>query len=296
MAEDIGSTVPRRQLGRLLRQFRSEAGVTLDAAAEALEYSRQKIWRIESGMGSIRVLDVKAMCELYNVSPEMTEAMRGLAVETKSKGWWHAYGDAVPNWFELYVGLESAAAHLRRYDDALIPGILQTRQYAQSVYRLDRPTSSEEDRERAVEVRLQRQSLLTRRLPAAPRLEAILSEAVLRRRVGGPSIMTAQLGHLLEASELPNVSVRVAPLAAGPPPGAVAGSFVILDFPASKGGRTAPEPSVVYSESLTGALYLDKPDELRAYEDVWSGVAALALSEAESRDMIKRAAGEMRHD
>ena len=77
MPEDIGSTVPRRQLGRLLRQFRNEAGVTLDAAAEALEYSRQKIWRLECGQGSVRVLDVKAMCELYGVSPEMTEAMRG---------------------------------------------------------------------------------------------------------------------------------------------------------------------------------------------------------------------------
>ncbi|WP_438819672.1 helix-turn-helix domain-containing protein [Micromonospora globispora] len=105
MAEDIGSIVPRRQLGRLLRQFRTEAGVTLDAAAEALEYSRQKIWRIECGLGTVRVLDVKALCELYGVSPEMTEAMRGLAAETKSKVWWHAYGDAVPSWFELYVRL-----------------------------------------------------------------------------------------------------------------------------------------------------------------------------------------------
>ena len=132
MPEDIGSTVPRRQLGRLLRQSRTEAGVTLDAAAEALEYSRQKIWRIESGLGSVRVLDVKAMCELYGVPPEMTEAMRGLAAETKSKGWWHAYGDVLPSWFELYVGLESAAAHLRRHDESLIPDLFQTREYAQA--------------------------------------------------------------------------------------------------------------------------------------------------------------------
>ncbi|MEU5942686.1 helix-turn-helix transcriptional regulator [Micromonospora sp. NPDC047548] len=296
MTEDVGSTVPRRQLGRLLRQFRTEAGVTLDAAAEALEYSRQKIWRIESGLGPVRVLDVKAMCELYHVSAEMTEAMRGLAAETKSKGWWHAYGDAVPSWFELYVGLESAAATLRRYDESLIPGLLQTRQYAQAIYRLDRPASSEEDRERAVEVRLQRQSLLTRRLPGAPQVHQILSEAVLRRVVGGPRVMTAQLRRLLEVGDLANVSVRVLPLSAGPPPGAVAGSFVILDFPATKGGRAAPEPSVVYSESLTGALYLDKPDELSAYEGAWRGVAALALDEGESRDMIKRIVGELQHD
>ncbi|MEU0078806.1 helix-turn-helix transcriptional regulator [Micromonospora tulbaghiae] len=295
MAEDIGSTVPRRQLGRLLRQFRNEAGVTLDAAAEALEYSRQKIWRIECGLGAVRVLDVKAMCELYGVSAEMTEAMRGLAAETKSKGWWHAYGDAVPSWFELYVGLESAAARLRRYDESLIPGLLQTREYALGLFHPGSRLSTEE-RERAVEVRMQRQALLTRRLPAPPRLEAVLSEAVLRRPVGGVSVMVDQLSHLLGTSELPNVSVRVVPLAAGPHPGAVAGSFVILDFPATKGGRAAPEPSVVYSESLTGALYLDKPDELAAYENTWKGVDALALGEAESRDMIKRIIGEMRHD
>ncbi|MEU1844163.1 helix-turn-helix domain-containing protein [Micromonospora sediminicola] len=294
MAEDIGSTVPRRQLGRLLRQFRNEAGVTLDAAAEALEYSRQKIWRLECGMGAVRVLDVKAMCELYDVSAEMTEAMRGLATETKSKGWWHAYGDAVPSWFELYVGLESAAAHLREYGDNLIPGLLQTRAYALSLYQPGSRLSVEE-RERAVEVRLQRQSLLTRRLPQPPRLDTVLSEAVLRRTVHGPGVMTGQLTRLLEVSELPNVSLRVVPFTAGPHPGSVAGSFVILDFPASKGGR-ASEPSVVYSESLTGALYLDKPDELRAYENAWSGLDALALSEAESRDMIKRVIGEIRHD
>ncbi|WP_442931211.1 helix-turn-helix domain-containing protein [Micromonospora sp. NBC_00389] len=295
MAEDIGSTVPRRQLGRLLRQYRNEAGVTLDAAAEALEYSRQKIWRIECGTGSVRVLDVKAMCDLYGVSPEMTEAMRGLAVETKSKGWWHAYGDAVPSWFELYVGLESAASRLRGYDESLIPGILQTRAYADALFRLGRMLSDDE-REQAVEVRLQRQALLTRRLPAAPRLEAVLSEAVLRRTVGGQTTMAAQLDHVLKLAELPTVSVRVLPLAAGPQPGAVAGTFMILDFPPGNGGRAVPEPSVVYSESLTGALYLDKPDELAAYERVWRGLDSLSLHEAESKDMIKRITGEIRHD
>ena len=296
MAEDIGSTVPRRQLGRLLRQFRNEAGVTLDAAAEALEYSRQKIWRLECGMGSVRILDVKAMCELYGVSPEMTEAMRGLAAETKSKGWWHAYGDAVPNWFELYVGLESAAARLRQYEETLIPGLLQTRQYALGLARLDQPSIGEADRERSVEVRLQRQGLLTRRLPQPPRLDAVLSEAVLRRTVGSRKVMAEQLTHLLSAVELPCVSVRVLPFAAGAHSGAVAGSFVILDFPATNGGRTVPEPSVAYSESLTGALYLDKPDELAAYQGVWRSLERQALDEAQSTNMIKRLIGEMRHD
>jgi transcriptional regulator with XRE-family HTH domain len=295
MTDEIGSTVPRRQLGRLLRQLRTEAGVTLDASAEALEYSRQKIWRIESGLGAVRALDVKAMCDLYKVSPEMTDVLRGLASETKAKGWWHAYGDAVPSWFELYVGLEGAASRLRGYDESLITGILQTKDYAQALYRLDRPASGEEERERAVEVRLQRQALLTRRLPKAPRLEGVLSEAVLRRVVGGPAVMADQLRHLLKVAELPNVSLRVLPLAAGPYSGAVAGTFMILDFPPEK-GRTSAEPSIVYSESLTGALYLEKPDELTAYQDAWDSLAVLTLDEGQSKNMINRIIGEIEND
>ncbi|MFC0506643.1 DUF5753 domain-containing protein [Micromonospora costi] len=226
----------------------------------------------------------------------MTEAMKGLAAETKSKGWWHAYGDAVPSWFELYVGLESAASHLRQYEETLIPGLLQTHDYALGLARLDRPSASEEERERAVEVRLQRQGLLNRRLPKPPRLEAVLSESVLRRVVGNPGVMIGQLNRLLEAAELANVSVRVLPFAVGPHSGAVAGSFVILDFAPTKGGRAAPEPSVAYSESLTGALYLDKPDELAAYRTAWKSLDALALDEAQSTEMIKRIIAEVRHD
>ncbi|HEY0700324.1 MAG TPA: DUF5753 domain-containing protein [Micromonospora sp.] len=240
------------------------------------------------------MLDVKAMCELYNVSPEMAEAMCGLAVETRAKGWWHAYGDALPHWFELYVGLESAACRLRGYDESLIPGILQTREYAQALFRR-RKAMSDEARERTVQVRLQRQALLSRRLPKPPRLESVLSEAVLRRVVGSPTVMADQLTKLLEIAALPNACLRVLPLAAGPHPGAVAGTFMILDFAPVK-GRASTEPSVVYSESLTGALYLDKPDELAAYQDVWDGLNALALSEGESRDMISKIIGEMQHD
>ncbi|GIH10689.1 transcriptional regulator [Rhizocola hellebori] len=294
MAEEINSTVPRRQLGRLLRQLRTEAGVTLDASATALEYSRQKIWRIESGMGPVRALDVKAMCDLYGVAPDMTEVAVGLAAETKSRGWWHAYGDVVPQWFELFVGLEASASRLRLYDESLIPGLLQTRGYARAVYE-QRSAMSEDDRERAIDVRLQRQTLLTRRLPPPPQVEAIVSEAVLRRTIGDRGAMIEQLHQLIQVAKLPTVSVRVLPLAAGPHRGAVAGTFYILDFP-SNVGRASTEPSTVYSESLTGAIYLDKPDELSAYEDVWSGLDVLALDKAESRNMINKIAGEIHNE
>ncbi len=214
MADDSGSTVPRRQLGRLLRQYRTEAGVTLDAAAAQLEYSRQKIWRLEAGAGPVRALDVKAMCELYAIPPEMTDVLVSLAAETKARGWWNAYGGAVPTWFQLFIGLETSSAHLRQFEESLIPGLLQTREYMVALFGR-RSDMTDEDRERAIEVRLQRQRLLTRRLPPAPRLEAILSEAALRRVVGDVAAKVGQLDYLVEVCRLGNVSVRVLPLAAG---------------------------------------------------------------------------------
>ncbi|MGS2617516.1 helix-turn-helix domain-containing protein [Micromonospora sp. LZ34] len=292
MADDMGSTVPRRQLGRALRELRTEARMTLDGAAEALQCSRQKMWRIESGLGPVRSIDVKAMCELYGATPELTGALIGLASETKAKGWWHAYGLAIPDWFEMYVGLESAASRLRGYDESLVPGLLQVPAYTRGVYQ-NRLDMSEEEFEQVLEVRRQRQGLLTRKLPKAPRLESVLSEAVLLRRVGGRAAMAAQLDHLLDIAGLPNVSIRVLPLAAGAQYGALAGTFMMLDFP--PGNRTTPEPSVVYCESLTGALYLDRAEELGTYERVWSSLDALALDEGESRQLINKIIGEVHH-
>ncbi|WP_433688454.1 helix-turn-helix domain-containing protein [Micromonospora carbonacea] len=292
MAEDMGSTVPRRRLGRALRDLRTEAGITLDAAAEALECNRQKVWRIESGLGSARSIDVRAMCELYRAKNELTRALVALAGETKAKGWWHAYGDAIPDWFELYVGLESAASHIRRYDEALIPGLFQTRGYALAVYQ-HRAEVTEDERERLVEVRLQRQSLLTRRLPAAPRLEVVISEGALLRIVGDRPTMAEQLRHLLDVGERNRVSIRVLPLSAGLHRGVEAGTFVMLEFPL--GNRATPDPPVVYSESWTGALYLDRPDEFAAYEKVWASLDQLALDEGQSRHLINKIIGEVHH-
>ncbi|MBM0236530.1 helix-turn-helix domain-containing protein [Micromonospora sp. ATA32] len=292
MAEDIGSTVPRRQLGRALRELRTEARMTLDGAAKALECSRQKVWRIEAGLSAVRGLDVRAMCELYGATPELTGALTGLAGETRARGWWHSYGDTVPDWFELYVGLESAAGRLREHDDALVPGLLQTRGYASAVCQ-HRSGMTDDERERLVEVRLQRQALLRRRLPPPPRLDVMLSEAVLLRVVCGPATMAEQLRHLVELGRLPYVSIRVVPLTAGLHFGAVAGAFVLLDFP--PGNRVEPEPSVVYSESLTGALYLDRKEELAAYGRIWASLDSLALDEGQSRRLITKISEEVHH-
>src|SRR5690606_4324314 len=143
--KDSGTTVPRRQLGRELRRLREEAGIQVSAAAQALEWSGPKLWRIERGLTSMRSLDVEQMCRLYGADDRTTEALTSLAKATKDRGWWHAYGDVIPRWFELYVGLEAAASGLRAYEPELIPGLLQTPGYAREVIRAAQPKLPDEE-------------------------------------------------------------------------------------------------------------------------------------------------------
>jgi hypothetical protein len=283
MTEDTGSTVPRRQVGRLMRQLREQAGISLMAAAEELEFSRARMYRIEGGESPLRKIDVEAMCRMYNASAEITEVLVGLSRESKAKGWWHAYGDVVPGWFELYVGMEQAASHLHLYAPSVIPGLLQTREYADWVLR-QAPRADDAVVESGVAVRLERQTLLNRRKPRAPKLEVIIDEGVLRRTIGHSLGMQKQLAHLVNMSTRPTVSVRVLRLSSGPHVASSAGSFTILDFPAV--GTASPEPTTIYSENLTGALYLDKPSEVETYREAWSALDRIALDQAASDDLI----------
>lgn len=286
MATDPGSTVPRRQLGRYLRQLREEARVTVKLAAEELEWSAPKIWRIEGGATSMRALDVEAMCRLYGADADTTQALMGLAKETKAKGWWHSYGDSIPAWFELYVGLESAANRIRQYEPELIPGLLQTDDYATEVFRIGRPDMSHDDIRRGVAVRMERQGLLTRARPPVPRLEVVLNEATLRRSLRSRGEMADQLRHIGNVAALSNVSVRVLPFRAGIHPAAMSGgSFAILDFP-DDGNVRGAEPTTVYCDGLTGSLYLDRPTEVAAYEAVWARIASSSLDELQSKRLI----------
>jgi hypothetical protein len=285
-AQDSGSTVPRRQLGRHLRQLREETGTTVRATVAEMEWSAQKLWRIETGKGPVRVMDVKNLCELYGADQRTTEALMALAKETKNRGWWHTYGKTVPEWFELYVGLEAAASHIRWYDSEVVTGLLQTSRYADALVGVSagRPATKEE-RARRVEVRTSRQALLTRRVPKPPKLDVILGEEVLLRSPSDTAIMIELLQRLLDVSRMRHVTLRVLPIAAGLHPGLdCGGRFAILEFPPARNGQR--EPSVVYSESLTGAWYGDDPDEVAAYDRVWKGMEAASLPPGESRMMI----------
>lgn len=283
MTTETGSTVPRRQAGRLMKQLREQAGISLMAAAEELEFSRARMYRIENGEVSLRKHDVLAMCAFYGANDKITEVLVGLARESKAKGWWHAYGDVVPAWFELYVGMETAAERLRHYAPGVIPGLLQNREYAESVFH-QRSGLDEAGVRTAVAVRLERQELLRRHSPRPPVLEVIIDEGVLRRSIADTLGMQKQLAHLVNISQRPGVSVRVLPFSAGPHSASSAGSFTILDFPTL--GAAAPEPTTIYSENLTGALYLDKPREVETYGVVWRELERAALDRRASDDLI----------
>src|ERR1700754_3235606 len=283
--EDHGSTVPRRQLGRYLRRAREEAQVTVKAAADALEWSTPRIWRIENGTVGMRALDVKAMCELYEATPELTEALMALARETKARGWWHSYGDALPAWFELYVGLETAEDRIRYLQSDVVPGLLQTKAYTREIIAMDDPELPVEEREKRLAVRMERQNMLQRKLPPPPTLEVLLSEAVLCRPLADREAMVGQLRFLADVNDLPNVTVRILELENGLHHWVAAGSFTILDFPKERGRD--PEPSTVYTDGPTGALYLDKPREVHSYEAIWISASSRALDKAESSRAIR---------
>jgi transcriptional regulator with XRE-family HTH domain len=275
--------VPRRQVGRLLRQLREQAGISLMAAASELEFSRARMYRIENGEVPVRKHDVIAMCSVYAAPGHMTEVLIGLAQESKAKGWWHAYGDVVPAWFELYVGMEQAVSRLRSFAPSVIPGLLQSREYAECVFRRWHG-DDEAAVENAVAVRLERQSLLSRRRPEAPRLDVIIDEGVLHRAIPDRLGMQKQLAYLVNASTRPNISVRVIPFAAGPHKAASSGQFTVLEFPAV--GTASPEPTTIYCENLTGALYLDKLKEVETYQSIWAELETTALSQSDSDDLI----------
>lgn len=285
--QTTGSTVPRRQLGRYLRDLRNSQRLTVRAAAERLEWSEAKIWRIETGQVSLRSLDVEAMCRIYGATPELTEALMGLAKETKARGWWHAYGDVIPEGFDVYIGLEEAAASLSWYESELVPGLLQTESYARTLIEADNPGVDAGEINRRVHLRLARQTLLTRAI-APPQLSIVLNEAIIRRPVGGREVVTEQLDRLAQVSELGNVSLRVMSFRAGLHHGIMSGPFVILRFPLNGDGRQS-EPPTVYVDGFTGALYLDKPSEIERYASAFTEMWDTALAEGPSRDMIQHA-------
>lgn len=287
-----GSTVPRRQLGRYLHDLRVKTGLTARAAARELERSEPTLWRIENGHTATRSLDVEQMCRLYGATADMTKALMALAKETRARGWWQAYGDVVPEWLDLYIGLEAAATRIDWYESELVPGLFQTGDYARALIREHVPDKSDSEIDRRVELKLARQAIL-RRPVDPPLLRVALREPMLRCPVGGARVMAGQLGRLAEASELPNVSLRVVPVATGLHAGMLSGPFEILRFPVNGHGEES-EPPTVYTDIYTGALYLDKPHEVNRYDQAFGKIWKTALDDEASRALIRESAEGLR--
>ncbi|RJQ81041.1 XRE family transcriptional regulator [Pseudonocardiaceae bacterium YIM PH 21723] len=280
--EANSSTVQRRRLGIELRRLREAAGLSATQVADCLDdVSQTKVSRLERGRVRPRVNDVKAMLELYGVQGAAALALIDMARESKGgDGWWVNYSDVLPEWFQAYVGLEAEAARKWTFESQLIPGLLQTEDYARALIRAEIGLSAEEV-ERRAKARVARQRLL--RKEQALQIWAIIDESALRRPVGGPVVMREQLDHLLSVSELPNVMIQVLPFSVGAHP-AVNGAFAILGF------TEQTDPDIVYLDTQTAGIYLDKPVELERYKLMFDHLRARAADPDTSTGLIAEVA------
>jgi transcriptional regulator with XRE-family HTH domain len=275
-----GPTALRILLGGQLRRLREAAGISPDDAGYEIRASRSKISRLEHGRVSFKERDVADLLTLYGVPDgDLRAHLLTLAQQANSRGWWARYDDVLPDWFATYVGLEQATSLIRTYELQFIPGLFQTEDYARAVTVLGHRSASPPEIDRRVSLRLKRQELL--HVGAAPRVWAVIDESALRRPLGGASVMRAQLQRLIELAELPRVTIQVMPFDRGGH-SAAGGSFSILRF-------AAPDlPDVVYIEQLTGALYLDKADEVDHYREVMNSLSAEADTPAASARELKK--------
>jgi len=273
----VGMTSPtfvRFQLGVQLRRAREEANVTTEKAADTIEVSASTLRRIEQGRVGLKGPALNALLDLYGVADaELRETLLSMARSGKQRGWWAKYGD-LPNSYRQYIGLESAATTIQNFETLVVPGLLQTVDYTRAITVADASQPTPQAVEERVAVRVERQKLLTEeRL----RLVAVIDEAVLHRRIGGPEIMTNQLTALLEAQDRWNVVIQVIPFGEGAY-ASMMSSFHILSFDEG--------PGVVYIEGLTGDLYAEGEDVQRCAR-VFDDLRASALSPAASAEMIK---------
>ena len=280
-----GGIVLRMLLGTQLRRLREAAGVTPESAAYQIRASRSKISRMETGGVGFKMRDIEDLLTFYGVADEgVRTRLLSMARQSSQPDWWAKYNDILPGWFEPYLGLESAASTIRSFEIQFVHGLFQTEDYARAVTRLGHRTAPEAEIERRVRLRLKRQELLVRANP--PRMWWVMDEAVLRRPVGGPEVMRAQLHHLVKAAELPNVTLQVVPFARGGHAGA-SGAFTVLRF------EEPDLPDLVYIEQLTSAVYLEQRSDVEHYLEVMDHLSGEALTPAETTLFIEQLIAEL---
>ncbi len=276
--------VLRMLLGTQLKHLREAAGITPEQAGYEIRASRSKISRIETGSVRLKDRDVADLLTFYGVADEQLRSkLLSLAKRSHKADWWAKYSDILPDWFEPYLGLESAAATVRSLDIQFVHGLFQTEEYARAANRIRHHTDTDDEIEHRVRLRIMRQDMIRR--PEPPRIWSVMDEAVLRRPVGSARVMRAQLDHLIEMARLPHVSFQVIPFARGGHSGE-SGSFTVLRF------KERDLPDVVYIEQLTRAIYLEQRSEVEFYLAVMDQLSGEALTPAATVRFIEQVARE----
>ncbi len=272
-------TVGQVVLGRRLLDLRERAGLKREEAARILHVAPATVRRMETAEVALKIPYLQLLLKFYGVGEEEAEAFVQLAEEANKPGWWQRFHDILPGWFSMYVSLEGAAAVIRQYEPHFVPGIMQTEEYARGVLKSGAVGQTRpEDIEGHVALRMQRQELLTRE--NAPRIWAVMDETALRRPVVGPQVMRAQVDRLLEVTNLPHVTLQVIEFSSGPHPGTY-GPFALFRFAMSE------LPDMVYSEYLTGAVYLDARTEVATHLEVMDRMAAQAATAQRTKEILE---------
>ncbi|MBB5916936.1 transcriptional regulator with XRE-family HTH domain [Nocardia transvalensis] len=289
MPDDSSTTLPRRQLGRYLREAREAANLNLEDVAPMIQLSVSTLSRVERGLTGVRVPDVEALCRIYAIDDSETVAgLVSLARQSTGKSWWQAFDDVMSGNFDMYVGLESSARHLTIYRPDMLSGLFQTPDYAHALNRVYFPDLNDEELERRIQLKIKRQALITRRTKPAS-VDLVVHESVLRTVVGGAKVMREQLNHL--ANMPANVTVSVLPYAAGFPTGFSTGPFTILGFGQDAKGRDV-SPTVVYIESYAGDLYLERAKDVGRYRQAYNVIRQSSLDVASSKRLVRQIARE----
>ena len=254
-----GPTALRMIMGGYLRRLREGKGITREDAGYEIRSSESKISRMELGRVGFKVRDVEDLLRMYGITDKSEiERLLELVKEANQPGWWHRYGDALPNWFSAYLDLEGAASMIRTYEVQLVPGLLQTREYARALLMLGVGHTPLQEIDDRFDVRLSRQKVLTKKDSPAT-LWTVVDEAALHRPFGGRGVMREQIRSLIEACDMPNVRIQIVRFSSGAHSGAGA-PFTWLRF-------ASPDlKDVIYLEHLTSGLYLDRDDEVDAYQ------------------------------
>jgi hypothetical protein len=284
-AEVSGAPTARRiVLGAQLRRLREAAEITRADAGYAIRGSDSKISRMELGRVGFKERDVADLLTMYGVTDENQRAFYlDLVRKSNERGWWHRFNDLMPDWFSNFVGLEESASLIQNYELLFVPGLLQTEEYVRAVVSHGQPAHLDDQSERRVQLRLQRQKVLLRQ--GAPRFWAVVDESVLHRPIGGPAALRRQLDHLLEMTKQPNITLQVVPYAMSGY--SAEGPFSMLRF------AEPSLPDVVYIEHLSGALYLDRPHEIEVYGRVIDRLAVDAETPDRSRQLISKLRAEV---